>query len=158
MNWTCLMICTNINIYIFLFDVTSLNTSRSLGLRRLWLALGLFTSQKEQSTTATEDKGNGGFDIMTIILWNFFNSIFAIFTKTSVDDVRYGINLLSKFHYVEQKQWWWCRIWNNFILTFCCWHFTNLTRISGGGARYETMFFSLFVVEISPISPESAVE
>ena len=45
----------------FLFHVTSMNTSRSLGLRRLWLALGLFTSQKEENTSA-EDKGNGGFD------------------------------------------------------------------------------------------------
>ena len=61
MNGNCLIICTNINTDIFLFDVTSLNTSRSLGLRRLWLALGLFTSQKEENTS-TEDKGNGGFD------------------------------------------------------------------------------------------------
>ena len=33
----------------------------SLGLRRLWLALGLLTPQNEQNTV-TEDKGDDDFD------------------------------------------------------------------------------------------------
>ena len=71
--------------------------------------------------------------IMTIILWNFFNSIFAIYNRTSAV-------MMSDMESIYSL------------------NFTMFNRTSGGGAGYETILFSLFVVEILPISPESAVE
>ena len=72
--------------------------------------------------------------IMTIILWNFFNSILPFSPEPE------PVVMMSDMESIYSL------------------NFTTFNRSSGDDAGYETILFSLFVVEILPISPESAVE